>query len=160
MATFTYNQAKERFLEGNYDPTGGSDSHFIALVMSNTTADTEYDAATLSAFSTFDEHDGSSYDDTARVAVTMAASAVQTTGASGFSTLASTASTASISAPGVGTRNSVAVVLYVGTASSAQDSTNFPVAYFDLTGGGSGFATNASSAVVVQWNASGILKMA
>ena len=48
MATFTYNHAKERLLEGTYDPTGGSDSHFIALVMSNTTADTEYDATTMS----------------------------------------------------------------------------------------------------------------
>lgn len=165
MATFVYNYTKQRFLEGNYDPVTAN--HFLILVMSDgasnvSSALTEYDVTNLGAFTDLQEHDGGTY---ARKAVTMASSATAAgsgtnTGATGFSTIASTSSTVTFTTPGAGTYNTVGALLYTGVIGSASDGTNAPVAYFDLTGGGSGFATNSSADVVVQWNASGILKMA
>lgn len=59
MATFVYNEYKRAALAGEIDLD--TDDIRVALVMSNTTADTEDDVNTLSGFTLLDECDGAAY---------------------------------------------------------------------------------------------------
>lgn len=59
MASFVYDNAKEQILLGAIDFS--SDDIRIALLMTNTTADTEKDKATVGDFTTVDDFDGSGY---------------------------------------------------------------------------------------------------
>lgn len=61
MASFIYNKTKTDIAEGGVDfREAGADLRVI-LVMTDTTADTEDDTATMTNFSTLDEFDGSGY---------------------------------------------------------------------------------------------------
>lgn len=61
MASFVYTPAKALLAKGLLNlHTGGNDIR-MALCMSNTTADTDQDAATISAIGTLDEMDGANY---------------------------------------------------------------------------------------------------
>lgn len=59
MANFVYTPAKQKIAKGDAD-FDTLDVRAI-LVMTNTTADTDQDAATISAIGTLDEYDGSGY---------------------------------------------------------------------------------------------------
>ena len=59
MADFVYTSAKAKLAKADLD--GDTVDLRSKLCMSNTTADTDQDAATLSAITTIDEYDGSGY---------------------------------------------------------------------------------------------------
>lgn len=61
MANFWYTRAARDILKGDLDWDEVGHDIRVILVMTNTTADTEQDAATISAFTTLDEHDGTNY---------------------------------------------------------------------------------------------------
>lgn len=61
MASFWYTPAKERMAKGDLDfDEAGHDIRFL-LAMTDTTADTDQDAGTLSAITTLDEYNGTGY---------------------------------------------------------------------------------------------------
>ena len=95
-----------------------------ALVMSNTTADTDQDAATISAITGLDEYDGASY---ARVALTTEAwAAVTATDRFKFS-----ADPIVFATLGVGTRQCVGLLLYLHVTNDADSK---PLMYIDGVG--------------------------
>ncbi|MGE3666643.1 MAG: hypothetical protein AB7G51_08470 [Steroidobacteraceae bacterium] len=57
--SFIYNEAKRAFARGEIDLV--SDDIRLALLSTNTTADTEDDVNLMNGFSTLDEYDGSGY---------------------------------------------------------------------------------------------------
>ena len=60
MADLAYNNFLEEFMEGTHSLLSAGDMR-VALVMTNTTCDTERDKVTLAGFATVDEFDGSGY---------------------------------------------------------------------------------------------------
>lgn len=61
MASLVFNNAMLDSVTGDLDLEEGQNDIRVALVMTNTTADTEEETATVSAFSTLDECDGANY---------------------------------------------------------------------------------------------------
>ena len=61
MASFVYTNAKELLLKGDLDFDEAGNDLRLALVMTNSTADTEKDKALMNAFTTLDEMDGANY---------------------------------------------------------------------------------------------------
>jgi len=148
MANFVYTPAKARLLSGDLD----LNAHDIrvALVMTNTTADTEEDAGTLSAFSTLDEYDGANY---ARKALDNEAVNTDTTNDRGEFD----ADDITWTALGAGTRQAAALLLYRhvdGTAAADQ-----PIAYIDTTSPSVMPFSGNGGDVSVAWNAEGILQL-
>ena len=95
-----------------------------ALLMSNTTGDTDTDAATISAIGTLDEYDGASY---ARVALTTEAwAAVLATDRFKFS-----ADPIVFATLGVGTRQCVGLLIFLFVT---NDTDSKPLMYIDGTG--------------------------
>lgn len=148
MANFVYTPAKARLLSGDLD----LNAHDIrvALLMTNTTADTEQDAGTLSAITTLDEYDGANY---ARVA--LANEAVNTDTANDRGEF--DADDISWTALGAGTRQAAALLLYRhvdGTAANDQ-----PIAYIDTTSPSVFPFAGNSGDVNVSWSSEGILQL-
>ena len=126
---------------------------WVALVMTNTTADTE-DATitTMSNFTTLDECNGANY-----VRKKLASLAVARDDTNHWITL--DAADVTWSALGNGTRNVQAALIYVDAdddGDPADDANNTPVALLDFSAtqapGGSDFQ--------VQWNTTGLIKLA
>lgn len=122
MANFIYNEAKYALANKTLDLD--TDASELLLVMTNTTANTEYEKTALSGFTTLDEFNGANY---ARKAVTTAA-LTRVTGASGYTKLTCDAFT--FAALGAGTRQAKAAIL-------ARTSDHLPIAYIDTVAGGS-----------------------
>ena len=61
MASLVYNNAMLKAWKGEVDLQEAGDDIRVALVMTNTTADTEEESTTIDSFTTFDEMDGSAY---------------------------------------------------------------------------------------------------
>ena len=146
MANFTYDHAK--FLAGSAGLNLTTADLRILLLMSNTTADTEKDKATVSAFTTLDEYDGSGY----------SAGGIPFTGELltednvGHKAVLD-ADNVTFTAIGAGTRSCVGalVIAYSGSVAASV-----PVAYFDT--GGFPFVGNGSN-VTFQVNAAGLLNI-
>jgi len=119
----------------------------VLLVMSNTTADTDQDAATISAFGTLDEFDGANY---ARKAVTGEA----TTEDDANNRAEMDADDITWSALGAGARQAVGMVVYKFVTNDAD---SIPIAFIDS--GGFPFTGNGSD-VAVTWNVEGIVQAA
>lgn len=148
MANFVYTPAKSKLLSADLD----LNSHDIrvAIVMTNTTADTEQDAATLSAFTTLDEYDGANY---ARKALANEIVNTDTTNDRGEFD----ADDFTWTALGAGTRQAAALLLYRyvdGTAAADQ-----PIAYIDTTSPSVFPFSGNGGDVAVAWNAEGILQL-
>lgn len=119
MANFVYSHAL-----GLLNSTVLTGDLRAALVMTNTTADTDEDAEFMDDFGTLDEYDGSAY---ARVALTSEAFAVDTAndrfkfsnGSVTFSTL------------GAGTREAQAMIIYLHVA---DDTDSKPLFYIEPGG--------------------------
>ena len=143
--SFVFTPAKQKIAKGDAD-FDTLDVRCI-LVMSNTTADTDQDAATISAIGTLDEYDGSGY---ARVDI--GASTITQDDANNRSEIDYPDFTfgATVAA---GTRQAVGFVIYVEVGTDAQD---WPVAYVDT--GGFPFAGNGG-AINVTVNAEGLLQV-
>lgn len=143
MASFVYTPAKAAFLNGTLD----LDAHDIRLllVMTNTTADTQEDAAVLADFTTLDEYDHGSY---ARVTLAGEAVTADTTNNRGEFDH----NDFSWTALGAGTRQAQAAVYYRHVDGTAAN--DIPIFYVDT--GGFPFAGNGGN---VNWtvNAEGAL---
>jgi len=61
MASLVYNNFMNLLLKGDIDLDEGQDDIRCALLMTNTTADTEEETALMNAFGTLDECDGANY---------------------------------------------------------------------------------------------------
>lgn len=109
---------------GLLNPTVLTGDVRAALVMSNTTADTEVDAEFMAAFTTLDEYDGASY---ARVALTTEAwAAVLASDRFKFSN-----DPIVWAALGVGSRQAVGIILYLHVT---NDTDSKPLMYINGTG--------------------------
>jgi hypothetical protein len=131
-------------LEGEIDLV--NDDIRVMLVMTNTTADTEDDVNTISAFTTLDEFDGAGYSRQA-----LASQAVNEDAANNRAEFDATDST--FSSIAVGTRQVQAAILFKHVT---NDTDSVPLAFID--DGGFPFTANGSD-VVSQWNAEGILQL-
>ena len=145
MANFIYNEAKRAILAGEID--FATDDLRIALVMTNTTADTEDDVNLMNGFTTLDEYDGANY---ARQAI--AGLSIGEDAANNRAEVDGTNST--YASLGAGTRQAQAQILYKHVT---DDTDSIPIGYCDT--GGFPF-DGTGSTVTVNWNAEGILQLA
>jgi len=146
MANFAYTPFKERLLAGDVDLDEAANDIRVLLVMTNTTADTDQDAANLAAIGTLDEYDGANYVRKALANQVTNQDDPNNRGefdADDFSWLAL----------GVGTRQAQAMLYYRhvdGTAANDQ-----PIAFVDT--GGFPFNGNGGT-VAVAFNAEGLVQ--
>jgi len=144
MSSFAYTPAKYGITRGTL--VWHTSDIRVLLVMSNTTADTDQDAATISGIGTLDEYDGASY---ARKAVTG-----EVTNEDDPNNRAEMdADDITWSTLGVGTRQAVGMVVYKFVTNDAD---SIPIAYIDS----GGFPFDGSGIdIVVTWNAEGIVQL-
>lgn len=146
MASFVYTAAKQKIAKGDAD-FDTLDVRAI-LCMSNTTADTDQDAATLSAIGTLDEYDGSGYS-----RPDLGASTITQDDANNRSEIDYPDFTFGTTVA-AGTRQAVGHIIYVHVDGTAAN--DWPVAWVD-TGGypfnGNGGAINVTN------NAEGVLQV-
>jgi hypothetical protein len=124
--SFVYTPEKERLLLSSHTSYATSDIRFM-LCMTNTTADTDQDAATLSAITTLDEYSGSGY---ARAA--LASEAVTRDDANNRAEFSSTTPVSFGATVAAAVRSAAGILMYRhidGTAANDQ-----PIAWID-TGG-------------------------
>jgi len=143
--SFVYNKAKTKIAKADAD-FDSLDLRGI-LVMSNTTADTEDDKATISAFTTLDEYDGSGYARPDFAAITVTEDLPNNRAEISVSNFTFGATV------GVGTRQAVGMIYYVFVT---NDTDSWPVAYVDT--GGFPFDGNGG-AINVTVNAEGLLQV-
>lgn len=143
--TFTYNNAKHLLGSGSINLS--SDDLRVALVMSNSTADTEDDASNLAAITTLDEMDGANY---ARVA--LAGETFTKDAANNRSEF--DADDVVFLSLGAGTRQVKGALIYKHVDGTAAN--DIPVAYYD--GGGFPFDATGSD-VTLQVDAQGLLQV-
>lgn len=139
-----YNNGLRGVMAGEIDMN--LDDIRVALLMTNTTADTERDETVLSGFVTLDEFDGSGY---ARQA--LASEAVNQDNPNNRSEF--DANDISFGALGAGTRQAAGMLVYKHVGA---DSANIPILWIDS--GGFPFTGNGST-VNVTWNAEGIAQL-
>lgn len=142
--SFVYTGAKEKVLKADLD-FDTIDARII-LVMSDTTADTDQDALTLSGIGTLDEYDGATY-----ARITCTAETVTRDDANNRAEF--DVGDFSWATLGAGTRQAVGMVLYRHVDGTAAN--DIPIAYIDS--GGFPFSGNGG-AVNVTVNAEGILQ--
>lgn len=146
--SFVYTPEKERLLLSSHASYAASDLRLL-LAMTNTTADTDQDAATLSAITTLDEYSGSGY---ARAAI--AAEAVVRDDANNRAEFSGTSPISFGSTVAAAVRSAQGALLYRhidGTAANDQ-----PIAWID-TGG---FPVNgAGGPFTLTINAEGLLQV-
>lgn len=144
MANFWYTPAKTKLAKADLDfdlvDLRGK------LCMSNTTADTEADAASLSAITTIDEYDGTGYTE-----LDFASVAVNTDTANDRAEIDYADGTFGATV-GAGTRNWVGILYYVRVDGTAAN--DYPVAWVDLTA-----ANGNGGAVNLTVNAEGLLQV-
>jgi len=147
MADFTYTQALANFPGALID--WDTDDIRLILVMSNTTADTDEDAATVAAMTTLDEFDGTGYPTTyATRSALINEAIIKNTSLDRGELDANDFVWASL---GAGIRQAEGIVVYKQTGS--DDTGAIPIFWFDS--GGFPFTANGSD-VTVQWNVAGI----
>ncbi len=145
MANFVYTHAKHLFLTGALNLSSADVR--VALVMTNTTADTEKDVSTISAFTTLDEYDGANY---TSGGAALAGESVAQDDANDRSEFDATDLT--FSALGVGARQCQGAIVYAFVTNFGA---SIPIAWIDT--GGFPFTGNGSN-VTIQWNAEGIVQ--
>jgi hypothetical protein len=146
MAAFTYNDAKRALLAGEIN--WATDDIRVALVMSNTTCDTEDDANTFANFTTVDEFDGSGY---ASPGIALASKVINED--VGNNRAEGDAADIDFGALGNGTRQIQAAIVYKFVTSLSASK---PIAYLD----GSGLPSNPNGATfVLRFDAEGILQI-
>lgn len=146
MANFVYTPAKQKIAKGDAD----FDTLDIRalLVMTNTTADTEQDAATLAAFTTLDEYDGSGYSRPDLGASTITEDDPNNRSEIDYADFTFGATVAA------GTRQAQGMIIYNRVDGTAAN--DWPVAWVDT--GGFPFAGNGG-AINVTVNAEGLLQV-
>jgi hypothetical protein len=149
VPSFWYKGGKQAMAKADIDMD--TVDYRIALLMTNTTADTEKDATTISGgtgFTTLDEYDGTGY---ARVALT--SEAVAYDDANDRVEIDASDLAPAWAALGAGTRQAQGLLLF---AFITNDASSIPLAWIDT--GGFPFSGNGG-AVNITWNAEGILQV-
>lgn len=144
--SFWYTPAKERLAKGQLD-WSSSDIRVI-LCMTNTTADTDQDAGTLSAIGTLDEYDGSGYSRHA-----LAAEAVNRDDPNNRAELTGTSPISFGTTVAAGTRSAAGMVVYVhidGTAANDQPIAWIDTGGFPVNGAGGAFTSTIDSEGLLQ----------
>src|SRR5687768_7611369 len=143
MASFVYTKAKGNLLSGDID----LNAHDIrvALVMTNTTADTEADTTFMNLFTTLDEFDGANY-----ARKTLANEAVNIDNANDRGEF--DADDITWTALGAGTRAAQAMIVFKFVTNDAD---SVPIAFIDS--GGFPITANGGD-LTISWNAEGILQ--
>jgi len=144
MTSFVYQRFKEKTAQAAVN--WGSADFRLLLAMTNTTADTEKNANTISGFTTLDECNGSSYARVDLAGVTLVRD-------DGNAIVYLDATDATFATLGAGTRQNQGAVLYVHVT---NDTDSYPAAWID-SGGFPFDGTGANN--VVQWNALGIVQI-
>lgn len=144
--SFVYTGAKEQIAQGGIDFREAGDDIRIALVMSNTTADTEQDKLLMNAFTTLDEYDGAAY--VRKALATQTVTRDDPNDRAEFDAI-----DVVWTALGVGTRQAVGMLIYKHVT---DDTDSIPLAYIDT--GGFPFDGNGGD-VTIQWNVEGILQI-
>lgn len=144
MANFVYTVAKSELLKGTIDFDAPNDFR-VRMHMTNTTVDTEEDVATLSAFTTMDECDGTNYAE--KLLGTDAVSKDDTNNRGEYD-----AADITWTALGAGTRNNQNLTMLKWVTATSDSP---PLSYYDT--GGFPFNGNGGD-VTVQWNAEGIFQ--
>lgn len=143
MANFAFTEAKRALLAGELNLA--TNDIRVLIVMTNTTADTEEDVATLAGFTTLDEADGSGY------AREQLGSGAQVTADNANNRGEFDASDITFPSLVQGTRQFQALIVY---QHNNGDTDHMPIAYID-----DGFPLWGNGAdLTVQWNAQGILQ--
>ncbi len=152
MADFVYTHATQQIATAQWDLSSGTPDVRFALVMTNTTLDTEPDVANMTAASTVDEFDGSNYSANGIAATNEAVSEDATNNRAEF-----TADNITFSAISAGTRLIQAVVAYA--FDTAFITSSIPIAWIE-TGFNptTGIAANGGD-VAITWNAQGIIQL-
>lgn len=144
MADFVYTPAKTKLAKGDLD-FDVVDLR-IKLCMSNTTADTDQDAANLAGITTLDEYNGTGYTEIDLASVAVNEDAVNNRAEIDY------ADGSFGSAVGAGTRQWVGMLYYVRVDGTTAN--DYPVAWKDLTpNNGNGGAVNLTV------NAEGLLQI-
>lgn len=144
--SFIYTHAKYMAARGELDFREAGADLRVALVMTNTTADTEKDVSFMGDFATLDEYDGSAY-----VRKVIPLQTVTQNDASDRADI--DGSDIVFTGIGAGTRSAQAMIIFkFGT----NDADSVPVAFIDT--GGFPFNGNGGD-VTVQWNAAGIIQV-
>lgn len=133
MADFWYTPAKQKLAKGDLD--FDLVDLRVRICMSNTTADTEQDAANIAAFTTLDEYDGAGY-----TALDLAGISVNQDDPNNRSEVDYNDGTFG-AAVAAGTRQWVGLLYYVRV--DGTNANDYPVAWKDLTASnGNGGAVN------------------
>jgi hypothetical protein len=133
-------------MKGDLDLDEAGHDIRVALCMSNTTADTETDKATISGFTTLDEMDGANY-----VRKALASQTVTEDGANARAEFDATDVT--WTALGAGTRAVAGMLVY---RHITNDTDSVPIAWIDT--GGFPITANGGD-LTVQWSVEGILQL-
>lgn len=144
MASFAHTNFKRGLLEGEFD-LNATDDIRVALLMTNTTGDTEEDVTTISGITTLDEFDGSGYTRQALASEAVVADNPNDRGE--FD-----ATDATFSSIGAGTRQIAGALVYKHVT---NDTDSVPMAWID--DGGFPITANGGD-LVIQWNAEGIIQ--
>lgn len=145
MPNFVYTIAKDRILKAtlNFETADLR----VALLMTNTTANSEEDALTIGGFTTPDDFDGTGYTAGGAALASLAVNRDDPNNRAEFD-----ATDLVFSALGAGSRQIQAALLYLFVTNF---SSSIPIAYID-TGG---FPVTANGGdITLQWNAEGILQ--
>jgi hypothetical protein len=147
--SFWYTPAKERLAKGDLDFDEAGNDIRLMLCMTNTTADTDQDAGTISAIGTLDEYDGPGY---ARAA--LAAQSVVRDDANNRAEITATSPVSFGATVAAGTRSAAGALVYRhvdGTAANDQPIAWIDTGGFPLNGGGGPFelAINAEGLLQV-----------
>jgi hypothetical protein len=144
MADFWYTPAKQKLAKADLD--FDTVDLRARLCMSNTTADTDQDAANITAIGTLDEYDGAGY-----TALDLATVAITEDDPNNRSEISYASGTwgATVSA---GTRNIVGILYYVRV--DGTNGNDYPVAWKDVTpfngnGGAINFTPNAEGVLQI-----------
>lgn len=143
MANFAYTRGLRDMMLG--DVHFDTDDIRGILVMTNTTADTEEDAATIDGFTTLDEHDGANY-----ARPVLDSEAVNEDTANDRAEFDATDET--IANLGAGTRAIQALVIYKHVS---DDTDSIPLFYIDTPA----FPNSNGGNYTFQWNAEGIAQL-
>lgn len=144
--SFWYTPAKERLANGGLD-WDASDIR-VMLCMTNTTADTDQDAGTISAIGTLDEYDGSGYS-----RHQLAAEAVTRDDPNNRAELGGTSPISFGATVGAGTRSAAGMMVYKhvdGTAANDQPIAWIDTGGFPVNGGGGPFQATINAEGLLQ----------
>lgn len=142
--SFIYNEAKRAIAEAELDFGTGGNTWRLALVMTNTTADTEDDVNNMGAFTTLDDYDGSGY-----ARADLDNEVVNEDAANNRAEF--DADDEVFSTIGAGTRSIEGAILYKFVT---NDAGSMPVAFIDDFTNFNGNGGN----ITFQWNAEGIVQ--